>query len=149
MRQSDGIPGLVIALIYVVLASIAIVVSRFTVKWYVRHRNAVRRWREASAEDWPIAEGHVESRIVRTDRIDRRTVYVVQIGYSYKSDDYYSGHLQREFTVEQECDAFVATFPKDQTILVRYNPEHTERSALLCEDQKNLLASAPIAATRW
>jgi Protein of unknown function (DUF3592) len=87
------------------------------------------------AGGWTTSQGTVEFGSVEERRTRYGSYYITRIDYSYSvNGEYYSGYLERLFLRESSADRFVRAM-KGQTVFVRSNPSHPERSALLKEDQ--------------
>ena len=93
--------------------------------WQLTRWRNFRGWRS-----WPVAQGHVEEADVREIRTRYSHFWVVELAYSYTiSSQYYSGRFTRDFTREQDASEY-ATAMCGGKVLVRYDPEHIERSKL-------------------
>jgi hypothetical protein len=90
-----------------------------------------RRWSLRRAQNWPMAQAHVESGSVpQYDEDGRHSYCRGEIAYSYSvNGEYYSGFHSRSFDKEEEAWAFVGAL-KGRTILVHYNPGSHEDSVL-------------------
>ncbi|MGA9544797.1 MAG: DUF3592 domain-containing protein [Candidatus Sulfotelmatobacter sp.] len=87
------------------------------------------------AGGWTTNQGTIEFVSVEQRRTRYGSYYVARIDYSYSvNGEYFSGYLERVFIWESSADKFVVAM-KGQSVFVRSNPDHPERSALLKEDQ--------------
>lgn len=92
-------------------------------------------YRRIRTAKWPVTDGTIEAVNVSAVRSLGRTFQThenctAEVSYSYSvAGQFYSGYWTLGFTDEQKAWDFVGPL-KGRTVLVHYNPEHPEKSAL-------------------
>jgi len=106
----------------------------------------IQRRRSAS---WPVTDGRVES-------VDwgeqhnpfsgrRRSSYYAQLKYSYfVAGTRYGGRYKQLFPTDSSAQEFIRGL-QDQAVVVHYNPNHPETSALVASDLEVVLQNRPSA----
>jgi len=119
IELSDGGTTLVIGVLVLVATAGPLAI------WQMMRWRNFRGWRS-----WPVAQGHVEEANVREIRTRYSYYWAVEVAYSYAIDSqYYSGRFTRDFAREQDASEY-ATAMRGGKVLVRYDPEHVDRSKL-------------------
>ena len=106
---------------------ITIAIAPWIVMWY----------RKRSAIHWPITYGTVEFGI----STDTDNKWRADLSYSYKAgSEFYSGQISLPAKDEDDAHEKISRW-KDQTLIVRYSPNHPDVSMVRPEDQRSWLTS--------
>jgi hypothetical protein len=89
-------------------------------------RKRIRRHR---ARSWPSAWGRVDSTSVELE------------GSGTEHAKFYGGKLCRNFMLDSRANKWVASYPKDRTISVRYDPAREHHSVLFEDEQDEQLSA--------
>jgi len=97
-------------------------------------RPAWQRIKSLGARGWVTIQGRVGSATVRAQH-GYIPYYLVSVTYTYvPNGEYYSGCYERTFLKKNSAETFASNV-KGRMVLVRYQPQQPERSALLEQDQ--------------
>ena len=105
-----------------------------------------RRWMGRASEGWPSIYGTVEQAYATQERGSEMAV----ISYSYSvAGQYFAGFCKQAFPLAEQAKRFVARYPSQGKVLIRYHPDDPSRSVLRDQDQIPLDLLAAPAAPRY
>jgi len=88
------------------------------------------------ARNWPVGEGQVDATEVRLLDSGVNSKFIAVVQYSYTvGDTGYRGRLERSFLIQDSADKWTASYPRQRSLVVRYNPRNARDSVLLEREQ--------------
>lgn len=97
-----------------------------------------KRIRRHHARSWPSASGRVDSTSVELEGSGtEHAKYIAAVIYRYEVDgQFYGGRLCRNFMLDSRAKQWVATYPRDRAIHVRYDPAKEHQSIFFEDEQE-------------
>ncbi len=97
------------------------------------------RIRRHHARRWPAASGRVDSTSVELEGGGtEHAKYVAAVIYRYEVDgQFYGGRFCRNFMLDSRAKKWVASYPRDRAIHVRYDPAKEHHSVLFEDEQSS------------